>query len=346
MGIEIDKIMLSAFDEYHTKSLAMQKYLFEGNESCITKQELEKIVDDDLIFNVPIYDVLDRKYAAFSSFLEAIDKKDTDPKGNGKFFKSCYGLADMESFDVLALFYLFRLCGSGINYMPNSTGNPLGSHGFGNFWVVNSILNGRITLDEWLEDLKDISCPFTDSKGYLLPMISYKHLSSGHMKHFILSETKGIIKRMIQCTDEGCDRITDFVDEMNGYIMQRGFKRQTFVLSATAADIAEYTDRIDKTSMIYAGTNAKKCINILFKKKSRMQNVEFESECIAFLADRYSSVPYSVEDSRLCDVHRYLNDYQSAYHIAANGGKTYSNNSILKMYYTEDEYLQKLKQLG
>ena len=50
-------------------------------------------------------------------------------------------------------------------------------------------------------------------------------------------------------------------------LISKGYKRQTFVLSATMADIAEYhPELINPDSMIYAGTNAKRCINLIFNK--------------------------------------------------------------------------------
>lgn len=337
--MRIDGEILSAFDDYHEKSLMMQKYHFQGNKKDLSLADLHLAVDDDLIANVPIYDMLDRRYAAFNSFLEALNLKHEDPKGNGKHFMHCHSISDLEIEDAIALFYLFRLCGSGINYKPNVGGNPLGTHGFGNFWVIDSILEGRNTLSEWLEDLELLSKPFTDSKGYLLPMISYKEIPNGHMRKFILEETRGIVNTILNLVICNKQTIMEVVDVLNIYLNSRGFKKQFFVLSATAADIAEYFPNIVcQNSMIYAGTNAKKCIKALFKKDKPMSQLKFESECLEFLSDRYGAPPYSVEDSRLCDVHRYFQDFQSKHHIEKNGGKIYTNNSILKSWYSEEEY--------
>ena len=118
-----------------------------------------------------------------------------------------------------------------------------------------------------------------------------------------------------------------------------GFKRQNFVLSATMADMAEYYPMcVDPYSMIYAGTNAKKCIRAIFSKAGRGSTKDFESDCIQFLADRYGTTPYSAEDSRLCDVVRYFKEYQSKHHIAHNGGNKHTNNSVLKDILGDDEY--------
>jgi len=344
----INDQILEAIDDYHVKSLAMQNYLYDGNPNNLDLQKLQKEVNDDLIFHVPIYDMLDRRYAAFCSFLEAIDKKENDPKKNGLHFLEAPSLSDLEIEDALALFYLFRLCGSGINYVPNTTGNPFGTHGFGNFWIVESWLKGDLKLDDWLLDLEVRETPFTNNKGYLLPQVSYKHLTSGHLKNFILTEIRGIVSKMQDLLGNGRIGIIDFVDSMNVYLVSKGFKRQNFVLSATAADIAEYfPNLIDQKSSIYAGTNAKKCISAMFNKKPGIKQLDFEIEAINFIAERYNSVPYSVEDSRMCDVYRYLYEFQSKDHIAKNGGKTYANNSTIKQYcdLSGEDYSEYIKKL-
>lgn len=337
--------ILEAIDDYHYKSLAMQEYLYDRNSSCNSLGELQEYVDDDLIFNVPIYDMLDRKYAAFSSFLEALHRKEADPKGNGDYFIDSPSLMDLEIFDCIALFYLFRLCGSGINYKPLGSGAPFGTHGFGNFWIVDSIRQGSVTLDDWLFDLEVIKRPFTDNKGYLLPQMSYPGLTSGHLKHFILTETESLIEELYARVMGRRLGITTVVDIMNEYLMKKGYKRQTFVLSATAADIAEYfPDLVDPNSEIYAGTNAKKCISMMFDKPRGISREDFEIEAIMFLADRYKAAPYSVEDSRLCDVYRYLKEYQSPHHIALNKGIVYKNNSVLKFLYG-DNYTEEINKM-
>tara|TARA_R100001086_G_scaffold199785_2_gene115976 strand:- start:2590 stop:3618 length:1029 start_codon:yes stop_codon:yes gene_type:complete len=327
MGIIINQDILEAIDDYHEKSLKMQNYHFDHKLDSLTKYD----VDDDLIYNVPIYDMLDRRYAAFSSFLEAIYKTYDDPKGNGKYFAE--GALNANPKTMIYLFYLFRLCGSGINYIPKTTDNPFGTHGFGNFWIVDLVKEGDYDPQEWMDKLREINKPFTNNKGYLLPQFSYKNQTGGHLKRFILEESLLLVDKLYEFLRKNKPvPITQAVDYMNIYLKEKGFKKQNFVLSATMADVAEYyPSLVDPNSMIYAGTNAKKCINLIFKKDGNYQtNLQFESECIQFLADRYNSTPYSVEDSRLCDVIRYFKEYQSDHHIKKNHGIIMKNNSILK----------------
>ena len=349
LSFSINDEVLEAIDDYHRKSLEMQKFHFEGNPMKYTKEDLKDAVDDDLIFHVPIYDMLDRRYAAFSSFLEALDKKESDPKGNGNHFIDAPGLSELSVYNKIALFYLFRLCGSGINYVPRSGKGPIGTHGFGNFWIVNSVLNGYTELDYWLDDLMLLEKPFTDNKGYLLPQFSFKHLSGGHLRHFIFQEIHKLVDYMFEyLVNGGRKTIIGFVEHMNSYLVGKGYKKQNFVLSATAADIAEYIpELIDPKSSIYAGTNAKKCIAAMFNKNRGVKQVKFETDAIDFLADRYDSVPYSVEDSRLCDVYRYLTEFQSKHHIELNGGNRYKNNSTIKKHceYRLEDYGEYIREI-
>mgnify|MGYP003111569172 CR=1 FL=1 len=133
--------MIQEFQLYYNKARLNQERLYQGYDWT------EEDIDDDLIWHVPIYDVVNRRYAAFSSLLEAVKLKEADPKGNGDYFKYC----DLDDTQFIMMCYLFRLCGSGINYFPK-TNHPYGTHGFGNFWVVDSLLTDRFTFNEWIMD--------------------------------------------------------------------------------------------------------------------------------------------------------------------------------------------------
>ncbi len=311
--MQINQDVLDALDEYHERSLLMQKALYDKTLN-IDNNKLKNMVNDDLIFHVPIYDMLDRKYAAFSSFPEALKMRERDPKGYGikyKDHKLEYG------FDHFMCLYLFRLCGSGINYKP-------GSHGFGNFWVCNEILNGKYKHQDWLNSIPEFR--FSDNKGYLLPQFSIG------LRNFIQNYSKNLVEFLYILLLNKKMTIIEFVNIGNKWMNDNGFKKTTFVLSAFAADVAEYyPNMIDPWSMIYAGTNAKRCIRAIFGKTNEFKAIEF-------LSARYNAPPYSVEDSRLCDPVRYFEEYQSKYHIEKNNNVIYKNNSILKSKWTQKEY--------
>lgn len=342
MNFIINEDLLEALDDYHNKTMLMEKHVIEKK---YFDGDLESEINDDLIFKVPIYDMGSRKYAAFCSFTEAIIKKENDIKGNGVFFKD-HQVND--NFDLFCLFYWFRLCGSGINYKPrlkNLFSSPIGTHGFGNFWIVNSILNKRYNHKEWLEDLKAINIPFTDSKGYLLPQFSFNGISSGHLKKFILDYSLQFLRHLYDFVINKKPEIYQLTDYGNLWLNRMGFKKQNFVLTAFAADISEYfPEMINPKSRVYAGTQAIKCIKAIFPKKNKINEFDYINEVLSFQANRYNLNPIDCEDSRNCDVIRYFKEYQSNDHIKMNGNRVF-NNSILKKRIGLEKYYDLIKTL-
>lgn len=343
-SFEIKQDLLDALDEYHYRSMLMEKHIIEKQPFS---GDIQKAVNDDLIFNVPIYDMGSRRYAAFCSFTEAVWKKQDDVKGNGHHF-SHHDISN--DFDWFMLFYLFRLCGSGINYKPkenNLFSSFEGTHGFGNFWIVNSILENKFTHQEWLNDLKCLNKPFTDNKGYLLPQFSFKDLDSNHLKKFILEYSKDLVEHLYNFASSGKKDIYQITDEGNNWLNSKGFKRQNFVLTAFAADLAEYfPSMVNRFGMVYAGTNAQRCIKAIFPKiNKKVSEFEYINDVLQFQSKRYNLAPIDCEDSRNCDVVRYFQEYQSQHHVLKNNGIEMKNNSILKQKIGLENYYQFAKNL-
>ena len=294
---------LDNFLQYYQKAKKMQELKFENI------QWNESDVDDDLVWNIPIYDVVNRKYAAFSSLLEAIKKQENDPKGNGKYFIKS---KEIKNIDFITLCYLFRLCGSGINYVPKKD-LPFNTHGFGNFWIVDLLKDGITDSYIWIDNLPDNK--FCDVKGYLLPMIK------GGLNNFIKNESIDLVNNIYNYIIKEKVGIKDVVDYGNSYLLKKGYKRQNFVLTAFAMDLAEYfPDIIDRDSDVYVGSNAKKCLKLI------LPNLK-EDKAIRYLCDITGgfSKPYDMEDVA-CDFIRYLDNFQSEDHIKLNNGIKYRNN--------------------
>ena len=300
--------MLAKFKEYYNKAKMNQERLYEGYSW--TKED----IDDDLVWHVPIYDVVNRKYAAFSSLLEAIKNKENDPKGNGKYFKD----HKISHVHFMYMCYLFRLCGSGINYIPKKT-NPFGTHGFGNFWIADQIRLGKYTAAEWLDNIPENR--FSDNKGYLLPMIK------GGLRKFILEESLMFFHWIYTYMWEL--EIYQVVDLANDYLLSNGYKRQTFVLTAFAMDMAEYyPDKVKRDSRVYIGSNATKCLKEIYPQvKGIGTNLNITNEILDMLCTKTGnhSYKYDMEDVA-CDFIRYKNNYQSKHHIEYNNGIKYYNN--------------------
>jgi len=296
--------MINTFLDYYSKAKMMQEHKFEG--ASYTKED----INDDLIWHVPIYDVVNRKYAAFSSLLEAIVHKEKDPKGNGINFVT----NNVTKEDFIDLCYLFRLCGSGINYKPKTTDEPWGTHGFGNFWIAELLRNGIDDRNQWMYFMPDDK--FCDVKGYLLPMIK------GGLRNFVLNDAMLLIyhiKDFINKTDYV--GIKDVVDVGNKWLKERGYMRQNFVLTAFAMDLAEYFPYlVDRDSDVYVGSNAKKCLKLILPNMKQDQAIRY----LCKITGNYSK-PYDMEDVA-CDFIRYINNFQSSDHILMNNNITYKNN--------------------
>jgi hypothetical protein len=294
---------LDNFLQYYKKAKKMQELKFENI------QWNESDIDDDLVWNIPIYDVVNRKYAAFSSLLEAIKKQENDPKGNGKYFIKS---KEIKNIDFITLCYLFRLCGSGINYVPKKD-LPFNTHGFGNFWIVDLLKDGITDSYIWIDNLPDNK--FCDVKGYLLPMIK------GGLNNFIKTESIDLVNNIYNYIIKEKVGIKDVVDYGNSYLLKKGYKRQNFVLTAFAMDLAEYfPDIVDRDSDVYVGSNAKKCLKLI------LPNLK-ENKALRYLCEITGgfSKPYDMEDVA-CDFIRYLDNFQSEDHIKLNNGIKYYNN--------------------
>ena len=298
--------MLEQFKEYYKKAKMNQERLYNGTNW--TKED----INDDLIWNVPIYDVVNRKYAAFSSLPEAIWKGSEDPKGNGLFFT---GVNErISDNDFVMMCYLFRLCGSGINYKPKKNQIPFGTHGFGNFWVVEELKKGFSWSQDWIDCIPEKG--FCDVKGYLLPMIK------GGLRGFIKKYSQQLVSYLwYEIQNSNNIGIKNVVDLGNKWLLSRGFKRQNFVLTAFAMDMAEYYPQlVDRNSDVYVGTNAKKCLKMILPKIKTDKALRV----LCDLTGGYSK-PYDMEDVA-CDFIRYIENFQSKEHIEMNNGVIYKNN--------------------
>jgi hypothetical protein len=217
-SFQITDELLESLDDYDRKSKLMERHVIEKRPF---QGDLQKTVDDDLVYHVPIYDMGQRKYAAFCSLTEALWRREQDIKGNGVHFTHHKIKDDIDWFMLL---YLFRLCGSGINYKPK-TNHFYGTHGFGNFWIVDSILNGKYNTIEWLQDLTGLDKPFTDNKGYLLPQFSFPGMKGGHLKKFIMEYSRPLVEHIYNELLNGKLDIYQVTDMGNDWLKAKGFKK-------------------------------------------------------------------------------------------------------------------------
>ena len=302
--------MIQEFQHYFKKAQMKQEQLYEGGSW--TNED----INDDLINNVPIYDVVNRRYAAFSSLPEALRYKGLDPKGNGYYFQDI----DLNDYDFVVLLYLFRLCGSGINYKPKDT-TPWGSHGFGNFWIVNLLREGITNHSEWIDKVPDKG--FSNNKGYIIPQFKKK------LRNYIQDDSLDLIGWIWYMINE-CDlEIFEIADIGNEWLIEKGFRRQNFVLTAFAMDLAEYFPTlVDPKSRVKVGSNAKKCLQQIFPYRRGIgTNLDVTNEALDELIHLTGNKNNKMDmEDVCCDFIRYIDNFQSLDHVKKNNGQMYTNS--------------------
>jgi DNA-binding PadR family transcriptional regulator len=161
-------------------------------------------------------------------------------------------------------------------------------------------------------------------------------------KYNLSESEKNDVKSRSLVNDEEKRDIYQITDEGNKWLNERGFKRQNFVLTAFAADLLEYfPNYLNKYGLVYAGTNATKCIKAIFPKvNKKVSEFEYINEVLQFQSKRYDLTPIDCEDSRNCDLVRYFQEYQSQHHVIKNKGVKMKNNSILKQTIGLDKYYE------
>ena len=325
-----ETIWLEGIKDYYTKAKKIQDHKFAGIPT--TAEE----VNDDLMWNIPIYDVVNRKYAAFNTLITALWYKEDDPKGNGYKYKD----VELDLLEWIFTFYTFRLTGSGINYKSN--------HGFGNCIHQHMLLQCN-DIDSMIEYIKNYEGKIADTKGYQLPTISYKHIDKGHLKYYMHTDAPKVVKALVDylLKNNGVT-IVQCADFILDWHTQHGFKRYKFVATATAMDIAEmFPELVIPDSEVYVGSNAIRCLNLTMPKKKGVNTHTWYNDCLDHLIDitGASIYKYDAEDTLGCDPIRYFQEYQSKDHIMENNGYVYKNNSIMKDILGEEEYYNKANNL-
>ena len=73
-----------------------------------------------------------------------------------------------------------------VNYIPKvQDQKPFGTHGFGNFWIVEQLRKGVYLHEDWIKAIPENR--FCDVKGYLLPMIK------GGLRNYIINEAMYLV---------------------------------------------------------------------------------------------------------------------------------------------------------
>ena len=265
-------------------------------------------VNDPLMDNITIYDCVERRVAGFSNMLQQLWYGSQNPKKhqiNTNFDVLRHGW----SLDTwLYVFLTHRMTGSGASFEHD--------HGF-----RNSILPtfGKQCLDitEMVDMIKMWNRPMFTSIGNQPPSIKKPNNSpyATGGAWFLCEYAPEFIKDLSAWLRQGSVKsIRGTVDWCIDWIVERGFKRFKFVLTAFAMDIAEYFPLLtDPYSHANYGSNAVKTLDLCYdsngSKNAAFHDAAMDHLCQSVTAQFGTRVkPMDIEDV-LCDSQRDWGNY-------------------------------------
>lgn len=281
-----------------------------------TTPHKEYSIGDDLMEEVTLYDVVERKYAGFSHLINDIFYGWTNehPYWN----KMEAGLSSPQrinvakswtgkKFDLPTMLYLMilhRVTGSGINY-------GIKESGYHNSIIPN--LSKLDTVDEIIKLVNLKTEPFYTSGGYQFPAFPKPPPYSRYRKggDYYLSEyapklSLDLAEFLIKGDKKDLREIGGFMLNWN---VEHELRQYHFQYAAVVADVADwYPQFVNKESMFYYGTNAKECISYLAKPTERIKKDDFLDEVMTMIYNDTKSYPYNAEDI-CCDYIRWVENY-------------------------------------
>ena len=264
--------------------------------------------NDDLIKNVYLYDVCERKYAGFTQLLldifYSVDNHPYAAKMNEK------RRTRVESFDTtfwsleefLFVFFVHRLTGSGINYASLNTG------------YHNSVLlyfTNCNSIDEMVDIIRNFKGPKFTSIGYQIapfpkPQGDYK-LGGDYFMCEILPD---LVSKLAKYLENGIKKdFRTIMSWLESYNKNKKMRVFWFQYAAVLADIADFFPRfINTKSHFFYGKNAIECLKYLAERPSGLSEIEFLDKITDKIYEDIGAVPYNSEDIA-CDFIRWVENY-------------------------------------
>jgi hypothetical protein len=303
-------------NEYYEEFLRYDQMAKTQQEECNlgVVPYLESSVDDDLMKNVHLYDVVNRKYAGFTQILHDLwhNTQESHPykhklhnirKPIIQSFSGVHNSWTMHEW--LYVFLIHRLTGSGINYAKNPSG------------YSNTILPDF----HWCDNIELMKThvirraqngpSFYTSVGYQFPAFPkpngiYK--TGGNM--FIVEILPKLVNELVDFLISGEKKylreVGNFMFEWN---KKNGLRAYKFQYAAFIADLADfYPELVRVDSLFYYGTNAKECIKYMAKPLTKMKEDDFLDEVINKACYDTAGNPYDIEDV-MCDAIRWIENY-------------------------------------
>jgi hypothetical protein len=269
---------------------------------------------DDLMNNIQLYDVVERKLAGFSQIVNDAfygkskdhpyyDKIQAGHADNKRIYmiekwdncKNRYGLREW-----LYVFLLHRITGSAINYGTI----PSGYH--------NTILFDLYqcdTVEEMAKMVPHYRKTFYTSIGYQFP--KFPKPPEGYKRggdYYLAEYAPRLVNEMASWLESGGKRdFREMGDWMFEWNEANGLCRYKFQYAAFLADIADWFPQfVNLGSLFYYGTNAVECISYLVEGNKKDQNTL--DNVMHMVYEDLGSVPYNAEDV-CCDFIRWVENY-------------------------------------
>jgi len=270
----------------------------------------------DLMRNVHLYDVVERKYAGFSQIINDCfyGWNPTHPYWKKMEAGTCTRQREQVAkdwtgrqhvFDLpewLYIFILHRVTGSAINYSQKPSGY---------FNTILFNLHQCDTIEDMVGLMKNYPVSFYTSVGYQFPAFPKPQSDYKKGGDYFLGEFAPRLARELAAylTNGNKKDLREVGDWMLVWNETNGLRRYKFQYAAVVADIADWFPQyVNTESMFYYGTNAVECISYLAKPTQKMKKEIFLDAVMSKIYDDTGSVPYNAEDV-CCDFIRYCENY-------------------------------------
>lgn len=298
------------FLTYYEKAYMLQLNQFEDG------QFTEKDIDDPLMWHVPIYNNVQRRYAGFSNALEALWYGSHAPKKPYPHMDKCSDRWQLEDWMYVMMFH--RITGSGASFESD--------HGWRN--SIIELLCECEDMNEMVElvlEAESQGLKMFTSIGNQPPMFTkFSHQMRPGCYYLtkimptmikVLADLLRERKSAVEQYEHSLPEIFEIVDWLNKYNQDNKMKRFTFCYTAFAMDLGEYfPEYVDKWSRVYAGSNATKCLELVLPRVSGKpfdwlnEALQFCIEETSMLVGKKVSTRACMEDVH-CDHYRHLHEY-------------------------------------
>lgn len=264
--------------------------------------------DDDLIKNVFLYDVVERKYAGFTQLILDMwhdydshpykDKMDAKRKAIVDSF-SCAFFWTLEEW--LFVFFVHRLTGSGINYGLSQSG------------YHNSVLLGFTDcndVSDMVEVIRSHEGPKFSSIGYQIapfPKPQGNYRLGGDW--FMCEVLPTLVKQFASYLSPEQSNFRLAMGWLEDFNRHRKFRVFRFQYAAVLSDIADFFPNLMPTDApFFYGKNAIECLNFLAVRPTGMNQQKYLDALMDKICDDTGMVPYNAEDVA-CDSIRWIENY-------------------------------------